>query len=169
MANYHLRDMRLSLKARGLLSQILSLPPEWDMTIAGLSKINRECADTISSVIKDLEAAGYVTRYRERRKNGTYAEMVYHIYQKPRHSKPVSEKPIRNNSERVTPNWDISVQLSKELTRKEEKNKELYNNPSICLMGLIRLRHIALLFVKILSMTLWLKGIIKRSLTKLWK
>ena len=47
MSNYHLRDMRLSLKARGLLSQILSLPEKWDMTISGLSKINRECSDTM--------------------------------------------------------------------------------------------------------------------------
>lgn len=57
MSNYHLRDMRLSLKARGLLSQILSLPESWDMTISGLSKINRECSDTIASIIKELEAS----------------------------------------------------------------------------------------------------------------
>ena len=54
MSNYHLRDMRLSLKARGLLSQILSLPEKWDMTISGLSKINRECSDTIASIIKNM-------------------------------------------------------------------------------------------------------------------
>ena len=83
MSNYHLRDMRLSLKARGLLSQILSLPEKWDMTISGLSKINRECSDTIASIIKELEATGYITRYRERRKNGTYGEVFYDIRMKP--------------------------------------------------------------------------------------
>lgn len=72
MSNYHLRDKRLSLKARDLLSQILSLPEKWDMTIAGLSKIDRECSDTIASIIKELENTGYITRYRERRDNGTY-------------------------------------------------------------------------------------------------
>ena len=84
MSNYHLRDMRLSLKARGLLSQILSLPEKWDMTISGLSKINRECSDTIASIIKELEATGYITRYRERRKNGTYGEVFYDIRMKTR-------------------------------------------------------------------------------------
>ena len=49
MANHHLRDMRLSLKARGLLSQILSLPPKWDKSIEGLAKINRECSDRKST------------------------------------------------------------------------------------------------------------------------
>lgn len=72
MANHHLRDMRLSLKARGLLSQILSLTPKWDKSIEGLAKINRECSDTIASIIKELENTGYITRYRERRDNGTY-------------------------------------------------------------------------------------------------
>ncbi len=72
MSNYHLRDMRLSLKARGLLSQILSLPEKWDMTIAGLSKINKESTDAISTAIKELETAGYITRYRERKDNGTF-------------------------------------------------------------------------------------------------
>lgn len=60
MANHHLRDMRLSLKARGLLSQILSLSPKWDKSIEGLAKINRECSDTIANIIKELEAAGYI-------------------------------------------------------------------------------------------------------------
>ena len=106
MSNYHLRDMRLSLKARGLLSQILSLPEKWDMTIAGLSKINRECSDTIASIIKELEATGYITRYRERRKNGTYGEVFYDIRMKPRHF----DEPKRNKSERVKPKQMSSAQ-----------------------------------------------------------
>lgn len=128
MSNYHLRDMRLSLKARGLLSQILSLPEKWDMTISGLSKINRECSDTIASIIKELEATGYITRYRERRKNGTYGEVFYDIRMKPRHF----DEPKRNKSERVKPKQMSSAQLSKEKSNKEKENKELFNiNQSI--------------------------------------
>lgn len=123
MSNYHLRDMRLSLKARGLLSQILSLPEKWDMTISGLSKINRECSDTIASIIKELEATGYITRYRERRKNGTYGEVFYDIRMKPRHF----DEPKRNKSERVKPKQMSSAQLSKEKSNKEKENKELFN------------------------------------------
>ena len=123
MSNYHLRDMRLSLKARGLLSQILSLPEKWDMTISGLSKINRECSDTIASIIKELEATGYITRYRERRKNGTYGEVFYDIRMKPRHF----DEPKRNKSERVKPKQMSSAQLSKEKSNKEKESKELFN------------------------------------------
>lgn len=128
MSNYHLRDKRLSLKARGLLSQILSLPEKWDMTISGLSKINRECSDTIASIIKELEATGYITRYRERRKNGTYGEVFYDIRMKPRHF----DEPKRNKSERVKPKQMSSAQLSKEKSNKEKESKELFNiNQSI--------------------------------------
>lgn len=123
MSNYHLRDMRLSLKARGLLSQILSLPESWDMTISGLSKINRECSDTIASIIKELEETGYITRYRERRKNGTYGEIFYDIRMKPRHF----DDPKRKKSERVKPKQMSSAQLSKEKSNKEKENKELLN------------------------------------------
>lgn len=123
MSNYHLRDKRLSLKARGLLSQILSLPEKWDMTISGLSKINRECSDTIASIIKELEATGYITRYRERRENGTYGEIFYDIRMKPRHF----DDPKRKKSERVKPKQMSSAQLSKEKSNKEKENKELFN------------------------------------------
>ena len=51
MSNYHLRDKRLSLKAKGLLSQMLSLPENWDYTLSGLSFINRESKDAISNCV----------------------------------------------------------------------------------------------------------------------
>jgi hypothetical protein len=60
MSNYHLRDKELSLKAKGLLSQMLSLPDDWDYTLAGLSHINRESKDAIRSAVNELEAAGYI-------------------------------------------------------------------------------------------------------------
>lgn len=135
MANHHLRDMRLSLKARGLLSQILSLPPKWDKSIEGLAKINRECSDTIANIIKELEAAGYITRYRERRDNGTFGEVHYNVYQKPRHFNPIEKsvenKPNRKKSDWVNPTSVKSGQLSKEVANKEKENKEPYNILSI--------------------------------------
>ena len=62
MSNYHLRDKRLSLKAKGLLSQMLSLPEDWDYTLAGLCYINRESKDAIRTAIHELEQAGYIHR-----------------------------------------------------------------------------------------------------------
>ena len=128
MSNYHLRDMRLSLKARGLLSQILSLPEKWDMTIAGLSKINKESTDAISTAIKELETAGYITRYRERKDNGTFGEIIYDVRMKPTHfNNPKQDKPKRD-----APEQNNTAQLSKEKSSKEKENKELLNiNQSI--------------------------------------
>ena len=65
MSNHHLRNKELSLKAKGLLSQMLSLPEDWDYTLAGLSFINREKIDAIREAIKELERAGYIVRSRE--------------------------------------------------------------------------------------------------------
>ena len=66
MANHHLRDKSLSLKAKGLLSQMLSLPEEWDYTLQGLAYINREQIDAIRQAVHELEEAGYIVRTRER-------------------------------------------------------------------------------------------------------
>ena len=60
MSNYHLRDKNLSLKAKGLLSQMLSLPEDWDYTLKGLALINREKIDAIREAVRELEQAGYV-------------------------------------------------------------------------------------------------------------
>ena len=66
MSNYHLRDKRLSLKAKGLLSQMLSLPEDWDYTLAGLCCINRDSKDAIRTAIRELEEAGYIRRRQTR-------------------------------------------------------------------------------------------------------
>ena len=62
MSNHHLRNKELTLKAKGLLSQMLSLPEDWDYTLAGLSHINREKIDAIREAVKELEKAGYIVR-----------------------------------------------------------------------------------------------------------
>ena len=58
MSNHHLRNTDLSLKSKGLLSQMLSLPEEWDYTLKGLSKINREGIDAIREAVRELESRG---------------------------------------------------------------------------------------------------------------
>ena len=119
ISNELMRDKRISLKAKGLQALILSLPPEWDMTIEGLSAICIECSDTISSILIELEAAGYLSRYRERNSNGRYGPMQYTFFQSPIHNKP-----IRKISGRVKSRWEISGQLSKEQSNKEESKKD---------------------------------------------
>ena len=83
MANHHLRNRSLSLKAKGLLSLMLSLPENWDYTTKGLSYICKEGVDSICTTIKELEKAGYVKRSRMRNEQGQLIEMEYTIYEKP--------------------------------------------------------------------------------------
>ena len=103
MSNYHLRDKSLSLKAKGLLSQILSLPEDWDYTLKGLSKINREGIDAIRQAVRELEGAGYIIRSRERDRSGCLQGTEYIIYEQPQRSKPpilgnpMLEHPVQEN------------------------------------------------------------------------
>ena len=83
MANYHLRDKSLSLKAKGLLSQMLSLPEKWDYTLQGLAYINREQIDAIRQAVHELERAGYIVRVRERDNRGRLRGVEYTIYEEP--------------------------------------------------------------------------------------
>ena len=70
MSNHHLRNKELTLKAKGLLSQMLSLPEDWDYTLAGLSHINRESIDAIRTAVWELEKAGYILRRQGRDEKG---------------------------------------------------------------------------------------------------
>jgi len=82
MANYHLRDKRLSLKAKGLLSVMISLPAEWDYTLAGLAYISKEGVSAIRAAIQELEENGYVTRARLRNEAGQLGDTEYTIMDK---------------------------------------------------------------------------------------
>ena len=90
MSNHHLRNRGLTLKAKGLLSQMLSLPEDWDYTLAGLSFINREKIDAIREAIKELERAGYIVRSRERDEKGRLRGADYVIFEQPQ-TPPVSD------------------------------------------------------------------------------
>lgn len=83
MANHHLKNRTLSLKSKGLLSQMLSLPEDWDYTLKGLSIINRESIDAIREAIRELELAGYIARIRERNDKGHLKGSDYTIFERP--------------------------------------------------------------------------------------
>ena len=83
MSNHHLRNRALSLKAKGLLSQMLSLPEDWDYTLQGLARINRESIDAIRQAIRELEQTGYIQRSRERDEKGRLRGADYVIFELP--------------------------------------------------------------------------------------
>ena len=86
MSNHHLRNKELTLKAKGLLSQMLSLPEDWDYTLAGLSHINRESIDAIRTAVWELEKAGYILRRQGRDEKGKMTAIEYTIYEQPQPS-----------------------------------------------------------------------------------
>lgn len=83
MSNHHLKDMNLSLKAKGLLSIMLSLPDTWNYTTRGLAAICKEGVDAIGSAVRELEAAGYIVRRLLRGQGGRIADTEYVIYEQP--------------------------------------------------------------------------------------
>lgn len=81
ISNHHLQDRNLSLKAKGLLTLILSLPPDWDMTLKGLVSLSGDGVDSVRSGIQELEKAGYLRRSRSRNNLGQLLCTEYTIYE----------------------------------------------------------------------------------------
>ena len=83
MSNHHLRNRALSLKAKGLLSMMLSLPDDWNYTTRGLAKICKEGVDAIGGALRELEGAGYIVRHQLRDRQGRISDTEYVIYEQP--------------------------------------------------------------------------------------
>lgn len=84
MSNYHLKDKRLSYKAKGLLSVILSLPDEWDYSLKGLAYISGDGVDSVRGGIRELEKYGYISRGDQTRdKRGRMSANEYFVYENP--------------------------------------------------------------------------------------
>ena len=127
MSNYHLRDKRLSLKARGLLSQMLSLPEDWDYTLAGLCYINRESKDAIRTAIRELEQAGYIRRRQTIDSGGKFAGNEYTIYERPQEplpGEPSSEKPSSGNPTTGKPMPEKPTQRNIEKQNTDQQNTD---------------------------------------------
>lgn len=131
MSNCHLRDKRLSLKAKGLLSQMLSLPEDWDYTLSGLAYINREKIDAIRQAVRELEAAGYIVRSRKRDEKGRLQGSDYVIYEKPVSDLPALENPTLDNPMLESPALDNPTQLNTKITNTKKQNTDLSNTHSI--------------------------------------
>ena len=113
MANHHLRDERLSLKSKGLLSLILSLPDDWRISIEGMTQFSADGKDAIRSAIRELTDAGYITRAQTHSEAGTFSGYDYIVHETPAASpssgfptmeKPTTENPTLRNTDRLSTN-----------------------------------------------------------------
>ncbi len=133
MSNHHLRDKSLSLKAKGLLSLMLSLPEEWDYTTKGLARICKDGVDSICAGVRELEEHGYVIRQRVRNPNGQLGAIEYTILEQPRQpepGKPERENPVLDNPEQACPVLEEPeqgnpAQLNTNRSSKEKSKKDL--------------------------------------------
>lgn len=130
MANHHLRNTELSLKAKGLLSLMLSLPEEWDYTTKGLARICKDGVDSICAGVRELEEHGYVVRERIRNPNGQLGAIEYTILEQPQEPKrekpewenPVQANPVLDDPVLGKPEQENPAQLNTYRTNKDESN-----------------------------------------------
>lgn len=132
MSNHHLRNTELSLKAKGLLSLMLSLPENWDYTTKGLAAICKDGIDSISSCIRELEKHGYIIRERMRNEKGQLTTIEYTILEQPKSAPPEQEKPIRENPvldipAQAEPIQENTAQLNTNKSNIKELNTDISN------------------------------------------
>ena len=125
MSNHHLRNTELSLKAKGLLSLMLSLPEDWDYTTKGLAHICKDGVDSITTALKELERHGYLTRQRLRYENGQLGDIEYTIHEKPATGVKQGVPPKRENPRQVNPRQAKPEQAEPE----QENPAQLNTNP----------------------------------------
>ena len=144
MSNHHLRNKKLSLKAVGLMSKILSLPDEWDYSLKGLAKLNTDGIDGVRSAVKELEDAGYIIRRQLRDKDGRMSRSEYLVFEIPELAKPMLETPSSENPTPVKPSTgvpssDSPTQINTNQVITQEKNYSGNNYQSINLDGMDRM------------------------------
>lgn len=134
MSNYHLRDINISLKAKGLISQMLSLPDDWDYSIKGLSKINKESESSIKSALSELKKGGYLTVHKltpAETDNGRY-QYEYDLFEVPPKTRdkkqgvefqPLEFQPLEFLPIEFLP-LENEPQINKEKQNTEKQNKE---------------------------------------------
>lgn len=132
MSNHHLRNKALSLKAKGLLSLMLSLPEDWDYTTRGLASICKEGVDSVCATVRELEAAGYIIRRRIRDKNGQMRGMEYTVLEQPQPPEqgPEEAAPKCAQPKQAKPKREKPVQENPAQLNTKEINKEETNNVS---------------------------------------
>ena len=129
MSNVFLRDKRLSLKAKGLLALMFSLPEEWNYSVDGLTTLSADGKDSIATAITELEKYGYLIRTQAKDNNGKFAGYVYDVYEEPQAEIPFTEnpstvKPITENRPQIN-----TYIINKEELNKEDKHTPPYNSP----------------------------------------
>lgn len=122
MSNTHFKDRRLSLKAMGILSLMLSLPDNWDYSVAGLAAIVSDGRDSINKALSELEKYGYLERVRVTNEKGQFAGYDYNVYEVPKTEKPYTENPYTENPKTEKPFTENPEQLNTNTSNTKKSN-----------------------------------------------
>ena len=139
MANYHLRDKNLSLKAVGLLSKMLSFNDGWQFSTKGLSAICKEGPDAVLAALRELEDHGYLVRHRQRDAKGRMSNTVFEIYEQPQPVSPHMGNPDVDNPDMEKPHTETPAQINTDQVITQKRNNSLSNYQSINLDGMDRM------------------------------
>ena len=136
MSNHHLRDKALSLKSKGLLSMMLSLPEDWNYTTRGLAKICKEGVDAIGGALRELESAGYIVRHQMRDRQGRISDTEYVIYEQPQPKapdtpQPDTASPDTENPYLADPDTEKPTELNIEKSKTQKSNTQGSSTDSI--------------------------------------
>ena len=131
MSNHHLRNHELSLKAKGLLSMMLSLPDDWNYTTRGLAKICKEGVDAIGNALRELETAGYIVRHQLRDRQGRISDTEYVIYEQPQPRQPETPGPDTDVPDTASPDTEKPAELNIEKPNTQKQNTHGSSTDSI--------------------------------------
>ena len=134
MSNHHLRNHELSLKAKGLLSMMLSLPDDWNYTTRGLAKICKEGVDAIGGALRELETAGYIVRHQLRDRQGRISDTEYVIYEQPQPRQPETPQPDTAVPDTASPDTENPYLDKPDTEKPAELNIEKSNTEKQLLM-----------------------------------
>ena len=132
MSNHHLQDKRLSLKAKGLLSYMLSLPDDWDYSLKGLTTGCRDGIDSVRSAVHELEDGGYLCRSKVRDARGRIIDYNYEVFELPQKERiekrpaPVPNSPSSENPMSGFPTLENPTQqnTNKQNTKRQSRSEE---------------------------------------------
>lgn len=126
MSNTHFKEKGMSLKAKGLLSLMLSLPDDWNYSISGLVRLSKDGKDSVMTALAELEEFGYLTRHRTTDSKGKFSGVEYNIFEQPQREKPSAEMPNSAEQDAEKTNAENPSQLNtNELSINNKELKEL--------------------------------------------
>lgn len=127
MSNTHFKEKELSLKAKGLLSLMLSLPENWDYSVAGLVTLSKDGKDSVTASLNELESFGYLVRKRLTDEKGRFAGYEYNIFENPQTDNPFTENPSTEKPTQLNTNISNNKELNTNKNKKVRK-KDSFNN-----------------------------------------